>query len=196
MGFSRAYSWADWQTPDKVRQEIVRNTRSNHHIKSSSKYSHLRFLVWHLPIKLQEWQCSVLQSGASVAGRLQHCSTAGWARSRCDSIVSPVSSCPISLPILPTAHPSSPSTQLNEIHIFFPGPDSASALLLCTELVHLHPPSPSLHLPAISAWSSGAIPREYHIRCHNTRQIVQQCGEGHTFNIWLHTFTYFLMYTL
>ena len=83
---------------------------------------------------------------------------------------------------MPTAHPSSPSTQLNEVHIFFPGPDSASALLLCTELVHLHPPSPSLHLPAISAWSRGAIPREYHIRCHNTRQIVQQCREGHAFN--------------
>ena len=93
-----------------------------------------------------------------AAAALQHCRLGHWPGSRCDSIVSPISSCHISLPIVPSAHPSSPSVQLNEVHIFFPGPDSASALLLCTELVHLHPPSPSLHLPlsvrgAVEQWS-------------------------------------------
>ena len=108
------------------------------------------------------------------------CSTAGWATGQGPGVTLLYLRYPRA-----TYHcPYCPSilAQLNEVHIFFPVPDSASALLLCTELVHLHPPSPSLHLPAISAWSSGAIPREYHIRCHNTRQIVQQCGEGHTFN--------------
>ena len=75
-----------------------------------------------------------------AAAALQHCRLGHWPGSRCDSIVSPISSCPISLPIVPSAHPSSPSSM--KYTYFFRVPTRPRHCCCvqswCTSTHHLH----------------------------------------------------------